>query len=481
MYIFVTTISRDFCINRTKSINILPMYDINTRTRIVSYLLYKSYTKSKYVKRWSSLLIIHVVKPGESLYTISRLYNVSLDKIASDNELANPSRLVVGQTLVILEGIRRHTVSTGQSFYSIAITYGLTVGELAAANPQVSNPSLIYPGQILNIPPRTRKLGTIEVNGYAFPNISMEVLRKTLPYLTYLSIFSHEVKEDGTLREINDTPLIEAARQAKVAPLLVITNLLPGGGFSSDLARTILTSEQLQDTLLNNVAQILRAKNYYGLDIDFEYIYPENRENYNNFVRKAISKLRPLGYSVTTALAPKLSAEQRGLLYEAHDYLVHGQLASHVILMTYEWGYTFGPPMAVAPLNAVRRILDYAVTAIPRDKILMGIPNYGYDWTLPYQRGSRAVTLGNVGAVDLAARVGAQIKYDELSQAPYYNYYDESEKQHVVWFEDARSIEAKLRLAKEFRLSGVSYWTIGRYFPQNWLVLSSLHDVRKVI
>jgi spore germination protein len=426
-------------------------------------------------------LIIHVVRPGESLYSISQLYNVNFNKVAADNELQDPNRLVIGQTLVILEGVRRHRVASGQSLYTIATNYGLTVNELIAANPQIANPVLIYPGQIINIPESTRKLGTIEVNGYAFPNINLEVLRKTLPYLTYLSIFSHEVSEDGSLRTINDTPLIQAARQANVAPLLVITNLLPGGGFSSDLARSILSSEVVQDRLLDNVVQTLRTKNYYGLDIDFEYVYPEDRELYNNFVRKAVEKLNPLGFSVTTALAPKISAEQVGLLYEAHDYPAHGRLVSHVILMTYEWGYTFGPPMAVAPLNAVKRVLDYAVTAIPSNKILMGIPNYGYDWTLPYQRGTRATTVSNVGAVNIAAREGAAIQYDKVSESPYFNYYDNNGRQHVVWFEDARSIRAKLQTVNEYRLGGISYWTINRYFPQNWLVLRSLYDIRKVL
>jgi len=378
-------------------------------------------------------LNIHVVKSGESLYSISRLYNISYIKIASDNELLNPDRLIVGQTLVIIGREKRQPI------------------------------------------------GIIEVNGYAFTNINMDVLRKTLPYLTYLSIFSHEVKEDGTLRAINDVPLITVTRQAKVAPLLAITNLLPGGGFSSDLAHTILSSVYLQDILLNNVLQTLRAKKYYGLDIDFEYVYSKDRQLYNNFLRKAVEKIKPLGFSVTTALAPKLSADQKGLLYEAHDYPVHGQLASHVILMTYEWGYTAGPPMAVAPLNAVRKVLDYAVTAIPRNKILMGMPNYGYDWTLPYKRGTRATTISNVGAINIAARWGAQIKYDALSQTPYFNYYDDTQRQHVVWFEDARSIRGKLKLVNEHGLRGISYWTIGRYFPQNWLVLNSLYDIKKVL
>lgn len=426
-------------------------------------------------------MIIHVVKPGESLYSISRLYNVPLDKIASYNELEDPNRLVIGQTLVIIEGVRKHVITPNQSFYTIASIYGLTIDELIAANPHIANPSWIYPGQIINIPSKTKKLGTIEVNGYAFPNIDMTVLKKTLPYLTYLSIFSHEVKENGSLRPINDTPLIEEARKANVAPLLVITNLLEGKGFSSDLAHTILSNENLQNTLLNNVIQTLKDKNYYGLDIDFEYIYPKDKELYNNFIEKAVNKLNPLGYFVTTALAPKVSENQKGVLYEAHDYSFHGKLVSHVILMTYEWGYTFGPPMAVAPLNAVRRVLDYAVTAIPKNKILMGIPNYGYDWTLPYKQGTSATTLSNVGAVNLAAKVGAVIQYDNISQSPYFNYYDSNGREHIVWFEDARSINAKLKLVNEFKLGGVSYWTIGQYFPQNWLVLSSLYDIKKVI
>jgi len=425
-------------------------------------------------------MIIHVVKPGESVYTIARLYGVPYTKIIQDNELENPSRLVVGQTLVVLEGTRQHQVVAGQSLYTIARDYGVTVDAILEANPQISNPARIYPGQIITIPPRTRKLGTIEVNGYAFPNINMGVLRKTLPFLTYLSIFSYEVRPDGSLSTVNDTPLIQAARQERVAPLMVITNIEEGGSFSSDLAATILRNEQLQDTLLNNVIETMRSKNYYGLDIDFEYIYPEDRENYNNFRRKVVSRLHELGYTVTTALAPKIAADQQGLLYEAHDYPVHGALVDHVILMTYEWGYTYGPPMAVAPINEVRKVLNYAVSAIPRQKILMGIPNYGYDWTLPFVQGTAARTISNVGAVEQALRVRAAIQFDTTAQAPFYHYYANG-RQHVVWFGDARSINAKLRLVNEYNLGGVSYWTINTFFPQNWLVLQSLYNVKKVI
>jgi len=424
---------------------------------------------------------IHVVRPGESIYTIANQYGVSWQKIVSDNELQNPNQLVPGQTLVILQGNRQHVVRRGESLFLIAAQYQVRISDLLRANPQITDPSRLTLGQVINIPERSINFGPIMVNGYAFPNINMDVLRKTLPYLTFLSIFSYQVNSDGSLDTINDVPLIQAARAARVAPLMVITNIGDEGGFDSDLASIILSSDSLQDTLLNNVVRIMQEKNYTGLDIDFEYIYPRDREKYNNFLRKVVARLRPMGFSVTTALAPKTSAEQVGTLYEAHDYPVHGALADHVILMTYEWGYTYSPPMAVAPINEVRRVLNYAVTAIPREKIFMGIPNYGYNWTLPFEEGSAAQTVTNVGAVDLAYRVGAFTNFDPIAQAPFFRYYDENGREHEVWFEDARSILAKLTLANEFRVGGISYWTINSYFPQNWLVLSSVYNIRKVL
>ncbi|MCB2295360.1 LysM peptidoglycan-binding domain-containing protein [Clostridium algoriphilum] len=426
-------------------------------------------------------MIIHVVKKGENLYEISKLYGISYNKIASDNELTNPTQLVVGQTLVILQGTRKHKILAGQSLYMIAKMYGVTIANLYAANPIFNSSIIIYPGEIINIPSSTQKLGSLEVNAYALPGTNMDVLAKTLPNLTYLSIFSYQVQENGSLKGINDVPLIQAARRARVAPMMVITNLREGGGFDSALAHTILTNENIQNTLLDNIINTLKTKNYYGLDIDLEYIYPEDRENYNNFLRKTVNKLKPLGYPVTTALAPKPSGDIKGLLYEAHDYPVHGALVNHVILMTYEWGYTAGPPLAVSPINEVRKILNYAVTVIPSKKIFMGIPNYGYDWTLPYVKGTSATALGNVEAVNLALKVNAAIQYDYTSQAPFFNYYDSAGKKHVVWFEDARSMNVKLRTANEYNLGGVSYWTIGKYFPQAWLVQNSLYDIKKLL
>ena len=321
---------------------------------------------------------------------------------------------------------------------------------------------------------------TMDVNGYAFPNISDEVLNNTLPNLTFLSIFSYQVKPDGTLTPINDTALIQKARAKGVAPMMVITNI-GEDGFSSDIAHEVLTDPQVQQTLLNNVVNTLKAKNYYGLDIDFEYVYPDDREAYNRFLEAVVARLRPLGYSVVSALAPKTSADQKGVLYEAHDYAVHGRLLDHVILMTYEWGYTYGPPMAVAPIDQVKRVLDFAVTVIPSEKILMGMPNYGYDWTLPYKQGTAARSLSFAQARELVEKEGATIQYDDTAQAPYFNYTDDAGAEHVVWFDNEASIRARLGLVDDYDLGGVSYWTINRYSPESFAVLNEMYNVNKLL
>jgi len=427
------------------------------------------------------ILEIYVVKQGDSIYSIAKAYNVTPASIIAANELTNPDQLVVGQALVILPENRKHVVKRRETLYLIAAQYGVTVADIFRVNPTLSRQGLIYPGQEIIIPSNVKKLGTIEVNGYSFPNINIAILRRTLPNLTYLSIFSYEVKSDGSLTTINDVPLIQEARNYKVAPIMVITNIQEGKGFSSQLAHDILTNEAIQTKLIENIFTILKAKKYHGINIDFEYIFPYDKESYNNFIRKMSVRLHRTGYILITALAPKTSADQKGLLYEAHDYPVHGALVDRVILMTYEWGYTGGPPLPVAPLNEVQKVLNYAITAIPKGKILMGMPNYGYDWELPYIPTRNANTISNVEAVKRAFEFKASIKFDPTAQTPYFNYVDSAGKKHIVWFEDARSINAKLSVAHQYGLAGVSYWTIGRYFPQNWVVLNAKFNVKKVL
>jgi len=468
-------------------------------------------------------LIIHVVKSGESVYSIARQYGVAPSEIIAENELSSPNQLSVGQALVITPATRTYTVQSGDTLYAIARRYGVTVDEILGrnpeitdpsmiypgqeitipgaaqetytvragdtlyriarrygltldqilrSNPQITNPAEIYPGQVINIPASAKT--TIAVNGYIYPSADLTDLNKTLPYLTYLSIFSYMVNGDGSLVTIDDEPMIRAARNAGVAPLMVINNRR----FNSDVASELLYSPQAQDRLIASVLDIMGRKGYYGLNIDFEYVYPSDREAYNRFLAKISAAMEENGYIISSAVAPKYSATQQGILYEAHDYPVHGRLMDFVVIMTYEWGYRYGPPMAVSPVPQVKRVLDYGVTAIPPDKILMGVPDYGYDWT---NGEFPAEHLSAQQAVNRAFEVGAEIQYDPVAEAPFYRYYDGEGRAHTVWFNDARSWQALLKLVDQYGLLGISIWTIVDYAPQLWLVLNSMYDVQKVL
>ena len=206
----------------------------------------------------------------------------------------------------------------------------------------------------------------------------------------------------------------------------------------------------------------------------------ENADAYAAFVGLLREEVNALGYELFTALAPKTFAAQPGVLYEGHDYAALAANSDALLLMTYEWGYTYGPPLAVAPLPSVRRVLDYAVTEMPPEKIFLGFPNYGYDWTLPYVSGeSRARSIGNEEAVEIAVRYGAEIRYDKTAQSPWFAYTDEEGRVHEVWFEDARSAFAKYSLIPEYGFRGVGFWNFMRPFTAGFSLLTAMFDLVK--
>ncbi len=424
-------------------------------------------------------MIIYTVQSGDSLYSIAREFGVTVAELERFNDLPDQNLLTVGQDVLIPVSGSIHRVSNGESLYSIASHHGISLDSIINANPDIRPPYTIYPDQIIKIPEPTNKR-TISVNGYAYPNINRSVLQRTLPYLTYLSIFSHRVSSDGTLGTVNDSELISIAKASRVAPIMVITNTEEGGGFSSDVAHTVLETPETRENLINNIISTVTRKGYLGVDVDFEYIYPNDRELYNSFLSELKAELQPRGLTLSTAIAPKISATQVGTLYEAHDYAFHGSIVDYLIIMTYEWGYLYGPPMAVAPYSEVKRVLSYAVTEIPSQKILMGMPNYAYDWTLPFTKGRPAEILSINEAILRADNLGAEIQFNQTSQAPFYEYSQNGIK-HIVWFENARSTKARLQLVNDFNLGGLSYWTINQFYAQNWRVVDSMFNIRKVL
>lgn len=427
-------------------------------------------------------MVIHTVQPGDTIWNLSRQYGVSPQRILSDNAVINPRNLVIGQSLLILIPEETYKIRRGDTLDIIAERFGVSPLTLLQNNPALAGTRYLRAGEIITIRFQGQKRREIVLNGYAYPYIQQEVLLRCLPSLTTLTIFGYGFTQEGELIPINDQPLINMAYRYKTAPVMLLSSLTEEGTFSSAQASRLFQDLPFQQKVLDQVLAVMREKRYLGLDIDFEYIEPNDAGAYLQFLRNVSARLRPEGFFMNTDLAPKTSAMQRGLLYEAHDYQAVGEISDTVLLMTYEWGYSFGPPMAVAPLNQVQSVVEYGVSAIPASKIITGFPNYGYDWQLPYERGvSKATTIGNQQAIELAARNGAQIHFDQTAASPFFEYWDRSFRKHIVWFEDIRSMDAKFGLIDAFSLLGGAYWNLMRPFAQNWSYVPAAYQIRKIV
>lgn len=424
---------------------------------------------------------IYVVRRNDTLTNIAQAFGTTAADITETNELPNPNNLVVGQALVIPIVGRFYWVQPGDSLFSIARRFGMTPQQLAQVN-RININQQLQVGFRLYIPPRPKSRA--EFNAYVEPRgttvdpVLEESAREAAPLLTYLAPFSFQALRDGSLKEplLNDFPAIAQANNNTL--MMVITNQ-ENDQFSDELGRILLNDLDVQNRFLNNIVATAKKYGFRDIHFDFEFLRPADREAYNRFLQKAKTRFNAEGWLLSTALAPKTSAEQEGEWYEAHDYKAHGQIADFVVIMTYEWGYSGGPAMAVSPIDRVRQVLEYAISEIPPSKILMGQNLYGYDWTLPFVQGSIARAISPQQAIALAAEHNVPIQYNTKSQAPFFFYRDDQGRQHEVWFEDARSIQAKFDLIKELGLRGMSYWKLGLSFPQNWLLILENFNVVK--
>ncbi len=371
-------------------------------------------------------MLIYVVEQGDTAASIAARYDLSLQQLVYENELRTPQSLAVGQALLITQ--------TGE---------------------------------------RPQRLGLL-ASGYAYPFTQEELLLDAFPVLDEVLSFSVGFSYGGWLYPFDDAQVRALAGQFGLPVSLVLTPLTEGGTFDSGLVHAAVSDLSVQGRLIDQLVEKAVSLGYSGVHVDCEYIQASDREGYVAFIENLGAALHQAGKTVSVALAPKTSDNQTGVLYEGLDYAGLGAAADSVVLMTYEWGYTYGPPMAVAPLRQVRQVAEYAVSRIPAQKIMLGIPNYAYDWVIPYERGvTKAATIGNIDAVQIAVDNQAEILYSDDAQAPHFQYI-RSDIGHEVWFEDVRSIQAKLGLASELGLRGVSYWNLLRSFRPNWILLSQL-------
>lgn len=246
------------------------------------------------------------------------MYGTTVPKIVDANQIPEPNRLVIGQALVIPIVGNYYYVQAGDSLWSVGQRFGINYLTLAQVNGISANHPLRI-GLRLYIPPTPKTkaeiLAYLEPRGTSVSKALLNQVREAGPYLTYLALFSYEVRRDGALKVPPSQGVTEIIGNTGAVLAMVISNL-ENFQFSGDLARDIFQSRSVQDLLFDNILkEAKRVGSVRDIHFDFENIPADQRIAYNNFLKRAVEKFHPTGYTVSTALTAKSRADQPGVWF----------------------------------------------------------------------------------------------------------------------------------------------------------------------
>ncbi|QHQ59593.1 LysM peptidoglycan-binding domain-containing protein [Anaerocolumna sedimenticola] len=429
-------------------------------------------------------MYIHIIQPTDNIDSIAKYYGVSVTSLIQNNGLINPYDLVPGQTIVIVYPEQTHMVRDGDSLAEIAAAYGVPLIQLLRNNPYLSEREYIYPGEIIVINYNTDK--KIATNAFAYPYINIDTLKKTLPYLTYISVYNFRATgQGGIISYYDDSEIIKMAKDYGTIPLMLLTTLTTQGEPNIKIAFDILTNEEYQERFIQDMLSIIKTKGYYGINLFYNYMTNANREIYERFSAKLADSLSKEGYLLFVTVNPNIKLGETEIKSEIVNYSVISQPVNNITFLNLIWGTNDGPPVPVISVNTAKQFLDFIIPGVSQDRIDIGLPIIGYDWTLPYIAGqteANALTIN--AAITLADDTGAVIQYDDTSETPFflYNQYNNDlQTMHITRFIDARTINSLLDLITAYGLNGIGVWNIMIFYDQLWLMINTQYEIEKLI
>ena len=303
------------------------------------------------------------------------------------------------------------------------------------------------------------------ITGYYvdYDDDSLESVRLNAPHLDQVIIFGHGFDWEGNVVG-KDQHLLRGVTGEQKRVLLF--GNFHEAGFDADLAHLILTDPQVQERAISGMLNEAARLGVAGLQIDFENLYPEDRDAYTRFLTRLKDRLEPLGLTLSVAAAAKTADTATGW-GAATDYAAVGQIVDHFYIMAYDEHWLGGEPGPVASLGWVEQVIRYAIGVMPSQKIVLGVPSYGYEWAAEFEEGaSPNAAYGPGRMARRAADFGAEVYWDPVAGENKAVFVSD-EGTRIAWYPDERSLDAKLRLAYQYNLKGVAVWRLGLE-PEEW-------------
>lgn len=303
---------------------------------------------------------------------------------------------------------------------------------------------------------------------YSTDKSSYNSIKKNSNTLDEVVTFSYVADKNGNLTGEAPLDQLSLAKVSGIKTYALVHNY-SGSNFDKQKIKALLQSDSARRNLANNLLNVIAKNGYDGVNIDFENIDYRDRQYYSLLIKELKDVLSSKDYRLTVSIPAKTVDNPNNSWNGAFDYKVIGAYADEVLLMTYDEHGTWGAQGPIASIGWVEKCIEYAVTSIPKNKILLGLAAYGYEWS---QDGNRALSLNAVN--NLISRYGGNTAFDSISKSPEYVYYADGVK-HTIWFENAKSISYKLKLVDKYDLRGIGIWRLGledsKYFDaiKDWI------------
>lgn len=423
-------------------------------------------------------MIIHVVQSGENIYSIAEKYNFPVERLIIDNVI-DPNKLAIGLPIIIAYPLETYIVQEGDSLESIARDKNIPVMQLLRNNNFLFDRLHIFPGESLVISYENTK-GDIITNGYVNEFVDLKTFERTLPYLTYVSIFGYQPTVKGEIKQIKDDELLSMAKSYSVAPLMFVSGLSVEGVSDPQIIFDILANDELTSKIINHSIEIIKEKGYYGLNMSYLYININNIKIYENFTKKLITNYKSNGLKLF--LTFNINTIKENIMDKFDNSILKD--IDGITFINFSFGKNTGPPAPITSIKVYNDLLKVATEYVPSNKISIASQLISYDWELPYIEGeSVAYSLKVSTAFELAFTTKSVIQFDDISKTPFFNYIEQnvfSQSEHIVWFTDVRTLDEITNLIVQYDLQGTGIWNIMYYFNRMWMVYNSQCKIIKL-
>lgn len=276
----------------------------------------------------------------------------------------------------------------------------------------------------------------------------------------------YTIAADGTFTKNGNAedPALRAAL-AGVDLMPTIKNYV-NGRFDGTMVAAIVGSADLRAKHADALTNLVVQNAFAGIDVDYESLASTTRAGYTLFVQQLAQKLHAAGKKLSVTVSAKTSDAANWAGPAGEDWAAIGAAADSVKIMVYDEHWNGSAAGPIASLSWLDAVATYALSSMPAQKIMIGLPWYGYDW-----QGTSAATVTYADAMARAQSNGAQIGHDANGEATF------SYSGHTVYFQDASSYAAKIDaiVAKHPSIGGFAHWRAGAEDPAIWAKVASLH------